>query len=84
MKVTVKKSDITVKLGKTVQIEAVVQLPKGKKKKKQGPEKRYISTDKSIALVTRTGKIKAKKKGKCYVYVIAQNGVRKKIKVVVR
>lgn len=84
VKVTVKKSDITVKLGKTVQIEAVVQLPKGKKKKKQGPEKRYISTDKSIAWVTTTGKIKAKKKGKCYVYVIAQNGVRKKIKVVVR
>ena len=41
------------------------------------------STNTKIATVTKNGRIKAKKKGTCYIYVYAQNGVYKKIKVVV-
>ena len=45
---------------------------------------RYLSTNKKIATVTKGGKIKAKKKGTCYIYVYAHNGISKKIKVIVR
>ena len=45
---------------------------------------RYLSTNKKIASVSKKGIVKAKKKGTCYVYAYAQNGVYKKIKVVVR
>ena len=41
----------------------------------------YANT--SIATVSSKGVIKGKKKGTCYVYVYAQNGVYKKIKVTV-
>ena len=83
-KVTVKKTSVSVKAGKTSQITATLVLPKGKKKKKQGPELRYLSSDESIAAVTSSGKIKGKKKGSCYIYVITQNGVYKKVKVTVK
>ncbi len=45
---------------------------------------RYECSDTKIAGVTSKGVIKAKKKGTCYVYVYAQNGVYKKIKVTVK
>lgn len=83
-KVTVKKTTVSVKAGKTSQITATLVLPKGKKKKKQGPELRYLSSDESIATVTSSGKIKGKKKGNCYIYIIAQNGVYKKVKVTIK
>ena len=42
---------------------------------------RYASDDKKIATVSKTGKIKAKKKGKCKIYVYARNGYAKKINI---
>ena len=45
---------------------------------------RYESTNKNIATVTSKGKIKAKKKGTCYIYIYAQNGCYKKVKVKVK
>ena len=44
----------------------------------------YESTNRRIAKVSKTGKVTAVKKGTCYVYAYAQNGVCKKVKVVVR
>ncbi len=45
---------------------------------------RYESSDSSIAKVGKNGKIKAKSEGSCYIYVIANNGVYRKIKVIVK
>ncbi len=43
----------------------------------------YESTDAKVVTVSKKGVIKGKNKGICYVYVYAQNGVYKKIKVTV-
>ena len=75
---------MAVKKGATVQIKAEAVLPKGKKKKLVVSELRYISSNSDIASVTKTGKVKGKKKGSCYIYVIAQNGMWKKVKVTVK
>ena len=79
-----KISAVTLKKKKSVLLDARASMPKGKKLKKHCEEIRWISTNKKIATVTQAGRIKAKKKGKCYVYALAQNGARKKIKVTVK
>lgn len=45
---------------------------------------RYYSTNKKIAAVSKKGVVKAKKKGTCILYVLANNGVYKKIRVLVK
>ena len=85
--VKVKKKKVTVKKGKTYKIKATVKKLKKKKKlmpKKHTPKLRYLSTDSSIATVSKKGKIKGIKAGTCYVYVLAHNGVSKKITVTVK
>ncbi|SES79853.1 Ig-like domain-containing protein [[Clostridium] polysaccharolyticum] len=78
------KTHITTRKGKSVKLKSIVVLPKRKKKKKLGTDIRYISSDITIATVTSSGKVTGRKKGTCYVYVVAQNGVWKKIKVTVK
>ena len=72
------------KKGKKLSLKAkaVPQSKKLKVRKHVGV--RYETTNKKIATVTAKGVVKAKKKGTCYVYAYAQNGVFKKIKVVVK
>lgn len=88
-KVTVKKgkktvSKVTVKKGKTVKVRS--KVTKAVKKLTINTHRRvkYESSNKKIATVTEDGKIKGVKKGTCYIYAYAQNGVMKKIKVVVK
>lgn len=45
---------------------------------------RYESSDPKVAKVSKSGKVKALKKGSCKIYVYAQNGICKTIKVTVR
>ena len=45
---------------------------------------RYASSNTKVATVNANGKITAKKKGTCYIYVYAKNGYAKKIKVTVK
>ena len=45
---------------------------------------RYESSNAKIAMVSSKGVIKGIKKGTCYVYAYAQNGMAKKIKVTVK
>ena len=61
------------------------------KKKKTGNKKikklaamRYESSNTAVATVSKKGVVKAMGKGRCYVYAYAQNGVAKKVKVVVK
>ena len=45
---------------------------------------RYLSSDPKIATVSAKGKIKAKAKGTCKIYVHAVNGAYKTVKVTVK
>ena len=82
-----KKSKISVKVGKTAKIKTTVKLVKKNKKvlpKKICAKLRYRSSDESIATVTSSGKIKGVKAGTCVVYVYSANGLVKKVKVTVK
>ncbi|MCM1497438.1 MAG: Ig-like domain-containing protein [Clostridium sp.] len=84
-KVTVKKSKVTLKPGKTSVIKASMTKEDPKKKLLQHAVKfRYYTDDYRVATVSSKGKIKAVAAGKCNIYVIANNGVYKKIKVTVK
>ncbi len=79
-------SAYSIKAGKTANIRAKVTL--ADKNKKHLPawhaaKLRYKSSNKKIATVDKNGKIKGKKKGTCYIYVYAINGLMKKVKVTV-
>ena len=47
-------------------------------------EFRYATSNSSVATVVKDGTITAKGKGTCYIYVYAQNGYAKKVKVTVK
>ena len=85
--VTVKKTKVTLKKGKTYKIKASVKKLKKSKKLMPAthePKLRYISSNKKIATVSKSGKITAKSKGSCKVYAIAVNGARKAVRVTVK
>ena len=72
------------KTGKSVTIQAatVLQYPERQQLgDAHAKEFRYATADKSIATVNKNGKITAKKKGSCVIYVYARNGLAKKVKV---
>jgi len=48
------------------------------------PTFRYRTSNKKIATVSKDGKVKAKKKGTCSIWVYAKNGFAKKIRVTVK
>ena len=76
------QNTVSLKAGKsfTLKVEEV------KKDKKIGRHRKaaFESGNTRIATVTSKGKIKAKKPGTCYIYVYAQNGIYKKVKVTVK
>ena len=85
--IKVKKTKVKLKVGKKYKIKA--KIIKRDKTKKLMPathtkQLRYISTNKKIATVSKSGKIKAKSKGSCQIYVYAANGVSKAVKVTVK
>ena len=80
--VKLNKSKVKIKKGKTFKIKAS-EIKKDKKIKKHRAIC-YESSNTKIATVNSKGKIKAKKKGKCTIYVYAQNGVYKSVKVTVK
>ena len=86
--VKVKKSVIKkakkLRKGKTLKLKAKAVKQSKKLKVKKYFGLRYESTNKKIATVSKSGKIKAKAKGSCQIYVYAANGVSKAVKVTVR
>lgn len=80
--VKLNKSKVKIKKGKTFKIKAS-EIKKDKRIKRHRAIC-YESSNTKIATVNSKGKIKAKKKGKCTIYVYAQNGVYKTVKVTVK
>ena len=76
-------SKITIKKGKKSKLNAKVTLV-GKRQKIYSSKLRYVSENTSIATVSKTGVVTGKKKGSCYVYAYGQNGISKRIKIVVK
>ena len=80
--IKLKKTKITLKKGKKTKIKPTL-LSKGKVATHIA-KFRYESSNKKIATVDAKGNIKAKKKGTVTIYVYAQNGLCKTIKVKVK
>ena len=88
-KVTVKSGTKTVKklslkAKKKATLKATVTKQTKKLKLASYRKVRYESSNKKIATVTSKGKVTAKKKGTCYIYVYSQSGVFAKIKITVK
>ena len=80
--VKVNKTAVSLEINKTFVIKAE-QVVKDKPIARHHSIK-YESSNSRIASVTGNGTIKAKKKGSCYIYVYAQNGMYKRVKVTVQ
>ena len=78
-----KKDAVSIKAKKTFNLKAKSVAPKKVTVKKHRVIK-YETTNPKVATVSSKGVIKGVKKGTCYVYAYAQNGVAKKIKVTVK
>lgn len=84
-RIKVNRAKVTLKGKKTFQIKATAVLENRKKKLLNHDRKfRYYVDNRDVASVNKKGKIKGKKKGSCLVFVTANNGVTKQIKVTVR
>ena len=82
-RLTLKKSALTIKLGKKVSIKASVKgVKKGKILAHDG-KLRYISSDPSVATVSSKGKVKAVGAGSCTICVMTTNGIWKTVTVTV-
>lgn len=84
---TVKKPKVTLSPGKAFRIKATtVKIDPTKKiiSNKHAPKLRYISSNPKIAGVNSHGRVKARTKGSCNIYVFAANGVYTKVSVEVK
>ena len=79
-----KKDKVTLKVKKTFKLAGAYTSSAKKYKIKKILGMRYESTNTKVATVSSTGVIKGIKKGTCYVYAFAQNGIAKRIKVTVK
>ena len=83
--IKVKKSSYTLQVNKTATIKPTLVLQKKNKKAVEHVAKfRYQSTNKAVATVDKNGKIKAVGKGTCTIYIFANNGKLKSVKVTVK
>ena len=82
--VKLNKTRLTLKKGKTARLKATAIAKSKKKTVKRHAPIRFESSNTKIATVNKKGKITAKKKGTCYIYAYAQNGVAKRAKVTVK
>ena len=86
-KIIAAKKSLTLEAGKSGRISASqTKLKRGRRflKTSHAALLRYRSTDKSVATVSRSGKVTAKKAGTCRIYIYAQNGMWAKVTVTVK
>ena len=79
--VKVSRKKLSVKTGKQAKIKGSIQKKSGKLKKFR--KIAYESSAPGIASVSSSGRVTGKKKGSCTIFVYAQNGICKKVKVTV-
>lgn len=88
--ITTNKKKIAGKVGKSIKLKATVatssKTTEGAAKKVLSKTIRWYSSNKKIATVNKkTGKVRFKKKGKCYIWAKAHNGKNsKRIKIAVK
>ena len=85
--IMVKKSQVKIRVGKSYRVNKVkiTKLDKSKALMRgHVPRLRFKTLNKKVATVSKTGVIKARSKGTCFIYVFAHDGVSKRIKVTVR
>ncbi len=82
--VTVNKNTVTLKVNKTGKTKGKAIAQSSRLKMKKHRALSYESSNPAIATVSSKGVIKGVAKGTCYVYVYAQNGVSRRIRVNVR
>ncbi len=83
--VKVNKSAVTLTAGKSFQLRCKVRLIDPKRPElSHMNEYRYYTNNKKVATVSKTGKITAVGKGRCKIFVIANNGVGKTVTVTVK
>jgi len=83
-KVTLSKKKATLKKGKTLKLKAKVTPESKKLKVKRHRKTVWESSNPKVATVSKSGKVKAKKKGKAVIWAYAQDGVAAKCKVTVK
>ena len=82
--INVNKTKVKLSVGRSFKIKAK-QIAESKKVKIKNHRKvSFESSNPEIATVSKSEKVVAVKKGKCVIYVYAQNGVYRKIKVTVK
>ena len=82
--VTVSASKVTLTIGKSSTIRASVKgVKSGRQVLAHTKLLRYYSSNRNVATVSSTGKIRATGAGSCKIYVVANNGVRTTVKVTV-
>lgn len=82
--VKVSKKKKTLSAGKTWRPKVTVKMTGKAKQMRHVQPVRFLSSDDTIASVTRTGKITARTKETCFIYACAINGKTAKIKITVR
>ena len=85
--INLEKTKYSVKTGKsfTIMAETVLAAPKKKQlSNAHAAEFRYLSTDKTIAKVSKEGIVTGVSKGTCYIWVYSRNGLGVKMKVKVK
>ena len=85
--VKVNRKKVKLSKGKTFRLKAKVRkLDKSKRlmPKSHAARVRYLSSDTSVATVSPKGKVRARSKGECTVYVYAHSGIYKKVRVTVK
>lgn len=83
--VKLNKSSLTLNTGKSSTLKATVKgVKSGRKLLQHVRLVRYYSSDANIAKVNNNGKVTGVSKGSCFIWAIANNGVRTSVKVKVK
>ena len=82
--VSANKTDVVLTKKQIFTIQAKIKLENGKKLLLHTVEYRYYTSNAKVAKVSSDGVITAKGAGSCTIYVLANNGAYKKIKVTVK
>lgn len=83
--IKVNRTEITLSVGKTFQLKCSLKAEDSRKDLVSHTSPfRYYTTNSKVAAVNKDGVIKAKGKGVCTIYILANNGVYKKVTVTVK